>query len=72
MAFEDMGIMRSIPEVRVIEPTDTVMIRAILPQIVDHYGVDYIRMARKKYIPFILKMPILQLALPISAEKVQI
>ena len=48
MAFEDMGIMRSIPEVRVIEPTDTVMIRAILPQIVDHYGVDYIRMARKK------------------------
>lgn len=48
MAFEDFGVLRSIPEIRLIEPTDTVMIKALMPQIAESAGVDYIRMPRKK------------------------
>jgi len=47
MAFEDFGIMRTIPNATLIEPTDTVMMANLLPKVVEHYGVDYIRMARK-------------------------
>lgn len=48
MAFEDIGVLRSIPEITIIEPTDGVMMRNLVPQIAEHYGVDYIRMPRKK------------------------
>lgn len=47
MPFEDAGIMRNIPGAVVIEPTDAVMLRAILPQIADHYGLVYMRTSRK-------------------------
>jgi len=47
MAFEDLGIMRGIPEVTIIEPTDVVMIEDLLPKIRDMYGVAYIRLVRK-------------------------
>jgi transketolase len=47
MAFEDIGIMRSIPEVSIIEPTDGIMMRNLIPKIAARYGVDYIRMPRK-------------------------
>lgn len=46
--FEDLGIMRGIPEITVIEPTDSVMLRDILLQTKDRYGVFYIRLSRKK------------------------
>lgn len=46
--FEDLGIMRGIPELTVIEPTDSVMLRDILLQTRDRYGVFYIRLSRKK------------------------
>ncbi len=46
--FEDLGIMRGIPEITVIEPTDPVMLRDILLQTKDQYGVFYIRLSRKK------------------------
>ena len=48
MPFEDLALMRSVPTARIVEPCDPVQLKAILPQIVNHYGVDYIRMKRKK------------------------
>jgi len=47
MPFEDMGVLRSIPEITLIEPTDNVLLADILKQLVDLKGVYYIRMARK-------------------------
>lgn len=48
MAFEDMGIIRTIPNVRVMDASDPVMIKSLVPQMANHYGVDYLRLARKK------------------------
>jgi transketolase len=48
MPFEDMGIMRGIPEVTVIEPVDNAMLKDILTQLKDKYGVFYIRLQRKE------------------------
>jgi transketolase len=47
MPFEDVGIMRTIPGMTVIEPTDTVMLREMITQIADEYGTHYIRLARR-------------------------
>ena len=47
MPFEDLGIMRGIPEMTVIEPTDTAMIRDIVKQIAGTYGMHYLRLVRK-------------------------
>jgi len=47
MPFEDMGVLRSIPEITLIEPTDNVLLEDIVRQLADEYGVYYIRMARK-------------------------
>ncbi len=47
MPFEDMGMLRCIPGVTVIEPTDSVMLADILRQLKDAWGVYYIRLSRK-------------------------
>lgn len=47
MPFEDLGIMRGIPEMTVIEPTDTAMIKDIVRQVSKTYGMHYIRLVRK-------------------------
>lgn len=47
MPFEDMGIMRSIPEMTVVEPTDSVMLKALIPQLAGQYGMAYMRLVRK-------------------------
>ncbi len=47
MAFEDVGIMRVMPHVTIVEPSDPVMMRTLVPQIVEAYGVFYLRMPRK-------------------------
>jgi transketolase len=47
MPFEDVGIMRTIPGMTVIEPTDTVMLRDVITKISEEYGTHYIRMARR-------------------------
>ncbi len=48
MSLGDMGIMRGIPTMTVVEPTDNVMIREILSQIAYSYGPFYVRIFRKK------------------------
>jgi transketolase len=47
MPFEDVGIMRTIPQMTVIEPTDTVMLREMITKIADEYGTHYLRLARR-------------------------
>ena len=47
MPFEDMGIMMGIPTMTVLEPTDIAMMKSVLPQIKDTYGMFYIRLVRK-------------------------
>jgi len=49
MPFEDMALMRSVPTMVCFEPTDATMLEKAVPQIVDHYGPVYIRLARKKF-----------------------
>ena len=47
MPFEDAGIMRNIPGAVVLEPTDSTMLKEILPQMAAHNGVVYMRLSRK-------------------------
>jgi len=48
MPFEDMGIWRNIPEATIMEPTDCVMLKDLIRQTSDLYGVFYIRLLRKQ------------------------
>ena len=48
MPFEDMGVLRSIPQITLIEPTDPVMADFITRKLADEYGVYYIRLVRKE------------------------
>ena len=50
MPFDDMGIMRGIPTVTVIEPTDITMLREVLQSVSKTFGVVYIRLVRKSTI----------------------
>ena len=50
MALEDIGIMRNVPSVTVIEPVDSVMFADIIRQLVDLYGVFYVRLLRRNAI----------------------
>lgn len=47
MPFEDVGMLRSIPDIIIYEPTDVIEFAQALPQIHKHYGPVYIRMHRK-------------------------
>lgn len=47
MSMEDIGVLRSIPEIVIFEPVDNTQLRKALPQIVDYHGVVYIRAFRK-------------------------
>ncbi len=47
MPFEDMAVLRAIPEITLIEPTDTAMLKNLMPKLVEAYGTFYIRLLRK-------------------------
>ena len=47
MSFEDLGIMRIMPEVTVLEPTDAVMICDLTQQLAERKGVVFLRTPRK-------------------------
>lgn len=47
-AFEDVAIMRAVPEMTIIEPTDVAMVRDLTFQAARTYGMFYIRMNRTK------------------------
>lgn len=48
MPFEDMSLMRAIPNMVCFEPTDATMLEKAIPQIIDYPGAVYVRMYRKK------------------------
>ena len=50
MPFEDMGIMRNIPEMTVLEPTDSIMLKDIIKQLAGLFGMFYVRLLRKNAI----------------------
>lgn len=47
MPFEDIGILRCIPDITIVEPADAVAMTAITPQLLSHDGVCYMRMPRR-------------------------
>lgn len=47
MPLEDMGIMRNIPGITILEPVDSVMLADLIRQIAYKYGVFYVRLLRK-------------------------
>ncbi len=51
MSLEDVGIMRNIPTMTIVEPVDGVQLAALFPQIAKHQGPVYIRLLRKDFAP---------------------
>lgn len=47
MPFEDMGILRNIPNITILEPVDSTMLKNLLEHTIEPYGVFYIRLLRK-------------------------
>ena len=47
MSMEDIGVLRSIPNMVIFEPVDNNQLKNLLPQIIDYKGPVYIRMFRK-------------------------
>ena len=47
MPFEDIGIMRTIPTMTILEPTDSSMIRDMVRQTSELYGMFYMRLVRR-------------------------
>lgn len=48
MAIEDLGVLRSIPNLMLFEPCDERELVSALPQIIEHQGPVYIRLHRKE------------------------
>ena len=48
MSVEDIGVLRSIPNMVIFEPVDNVQLKSLLPQIIKYSGPLYVRMFRKK------------------------
>ncbi len=47
MSFEDIGVMRSLPGIVIVEPTDVAQLKAALPQIINCKESVYLRLFRK-------------------------
>lgn len=47
MPFEDIGLLRGIPNITIIEPTDSTMLRDMVKQTAALDGIFYIRLSRK-------------------------
>ncbi len=49
MSLEDVGLMRNLPTMTVVEPVDGVQLAGLLPQIIAHDGPVYIRLLRQEF-----------------------
>jgi transketolase len=47
MAFEDFGLMRTIPKLVIFEPSDPVSLRALVKLSAEHQGCTYMRLQRR-------------------------
>ncbi|NCA66851.1 MAG: transketolase family protein [Clostridia bacterium] len=50
MPFEDIGIMRNVPNMTIIEPADSTMYKYLIPYMANTYGNFYMRLCRRKTI----------------------
>lgn len=48
MSFDDVNMMRGVPDMVIVEPIDTVSMKELLPQIAAYNGAVYLRLYRKK------------------------
>jgi transketolase len=48
MTFEDIGVVRSIPNMRIVEPSDSIELAQMIPSIAKIDGPVYLRMYRKQ------------------------
>ncbi len=48
MSFEDIGVLRSLPGLTIVEPVDAAQLRQALPQIIAAPGAVYLRLFRKQ------------------------
>lgn len=44
MSLEDVGIMRTIPDVTIVEPVDAFQLQQVLPMVINDPGVGYLRL----------------------------
>jgi len=51
MSLEDVGLMRNLPGMTIVEPVDGVQLAALFPQIIEHIGPVYIRLLRQEFDP---------------------
>ncbi len=51
MSMEDVGLMRTMPTMTIVEPVDGVQLAKLFPQIIEHQGPVYIRLLRKDFEP---------------------
>lgn len=54
MSMEDIGVIRSIPNIVIFEPVDNIQLAKALPEIIKYDGAVYIRMFRK-LVPAVFK-----------------
>jgi transketolase len=48
MTFEDIGVLRSIPGIAILEPAEAIELERMLPAMLRHEGPVYMRLYRKK------------------------
>jgi len=48
MCFEDIGVVRSIPNITILEPSDSEELRQMVPAMIKHKGPVYLRLYRKE------------------------
>ena len=48
MPFEDLGLMRLIPNATIVEPADSSMYKSAVKYMADNYGLFYLRTSRRK------------------------
>ncbi len=51
MSLEDVGLMRNLPGMTIVEPVDGVQLEQLFPQILNHPGPVYIRLLRQEFDP---------------------
>lgn len=47
MTFEDIGVLRSIPNIMIVEPSDPIELEQMIPAIINYTGPVYMRLYRK-------------------------
>jgi transketolase len=50
MTFEDLGVMRTVPDLIVFEPSDGVSLRKLIGESARHHGCTYMRLHRKQVV----------------------